>query len=149
MSAHLAIDLGLAGYDRDVGSASLVIVGRDAGIGSPWYMGIPTAAFGRAYKFADMISAGSRSSSKRRPWYAYVLLCRDKTYYIGATNDLDARVDTHNAGQGAKYTRGRTPVKLVYHEGFKTKRQALRREVELKKMTRAAKTALISRQKTR
>ena len=83
--------------------------------------------------------------SKR--WCTYILLCRDRTYYIGATNDLDARVETHNTGMGAKYTRGRTPVKLVYSEQFRTKRQALRREVEMKRLTRGQKMELVKKEK--
>lgn len=80
-------------------------------------------------------------------WYTYILLCADNTYYIGATNDLKSRVSKHNIGAGAKYTRGRRPVKLVYSETFNTKRQALSREAELKKWPRARKEELVKTKK--
>ena len=75
--------------------------------------------------------------------YAYIVECADGTLYTGWTNDLEKRVAAHNAGQGAKYTRSRLPVKLRYYEEFKDKNEALRRECALKKMTRAQKCALI------
>ena len=77
--------------------------------------------------------------------YAYIVECADGTLYSGWTNDLEKRVAAHNAGQGAKYTRSRLPVKLRYYEEFEDKNEALRRECALKKMTRAQKRALIER----
>lgn len=80
---------------------------------------------------------------KNRNYFVYILQCRDKTFYIGYTNDLDKRVNVHNQGLGAKYTRGRIPVKLLYFEVFKDKSKALKREFALKKMTRKQKEKLI------
>ena len=75
--------------------------------------------------------------------YAYIVECADGTLYSGWTNDLEKRIAAHNAGDGAKYTRSRRPVKLRYYETFEEKSKALRRECALKKLTRAEKIALI------
>lgn len=76
-------------------------------------------------------------------YYVYLLKCADGTLYCGYTNDLNARVKVHNSGAGAKYTRSRRPVQLVYYEQFETRPEALRRECAIKRMTRAQKLALI------
>lgn len=79
----------------------------------------------------------------------YILECSDKTLYTGWTNNIGKRLEAHNFGQGAKYTRGRTPVKLVYLEIHETKQDAMRREAWIKKLTRVQKEALIQQnQKT-
>jgi putative endonuclease len=75
--------------------------------------------------------------------YVYILRCEDGTLYTGYTTDLKARVAVHNAGRGAKYTRGRRPVTLVYRKGFRSMGKALSREYALKQLTRAEKEALI------
>jgi putative endonuclease len=75
--------------------------------------------------------------------YTYILLCSDNTLYTGWTNHLEARVLAHNLGAGAKYTKMRLPVKLVYSEAFDTKSEALKREIEIKKLSRKKKLALI------
>ena len=75
--------------------------------------------------------------------YVYIVECADGTLYSGWTNDLKKRIAAHNAGDGAKYTRSRRPVKLRYYETFEEKSKALRRECALKKLTRAEKIALI------
>jgi putative endonuclease len=75
--------------------------------------------------------------------YVYLVKCADKTYYCGWTSNLKNRIKTHNLGQGAKYTRGRLPVKLVYAEKKKSKSTALKREIEIKKYSRKQKQALI------
>ena len=75
--------------------------------------------------------------------YTDSLECADRTLYAGWTNDLKKRLAAHNAGQGAKYTRGRGPVRLVYYEAFSTKEEAQKRETALKRLSRAAKLALI------
>ena len=75
--------------------------------------------------------------------YAYIVECADGTLYSGWTNDLKKRVAAHNAGQGAKYTRARLPVKLRYYEEFGDKTEAMRRECALKRLPRAAKLKLI------
>ncbi len=71
--------------------------------------------------------------------YAYIIECSDGSYYTGWTNDLNRRITSHSEGSGAKYTRGRGPVKLVYWEFYPTKQQAQRREAEIKKWTRSRK----------
>ncbi|MBS6159758.1 MAG: GIY-YIG nuclease family protein [Firmicutes bacterium] len=75
--------------------------------------------------------------------YTYMLKCRDGSLYTGWTTDLDKRVTCHNEGKGAKYTRARRPVELVYFEQFKTKEEAMRRECEIKKLSRKKKEELI------
>lgn len=64
--------------------------------------------------------------------YIYILRCADGTYYTGYTTDVEERLRTHNEGRGAKYTRGRLPVKLVYTEEFEEKSHAMKREWEIK-----------------
>ncbi len=76
-------------------------------------------------------------------WIVYVLRCADATLYTGITNDLPARLVTHNAGRGAKYTRGRLPVTLVYTELAVDRSAALRREREIKKLKPGEKRVLI------
>ena len=75
-------------------------------------------------------------------WFCYLLECADGTLYCGITNDLDKRLAAHNSGEGAKYTRGRTPVKLLYRESCADKSAALKREREIKALHRTAKLAL-------
>lgn len=76
--------------------------------------------------------------------YTYILKCADGTLYTGWTNDLRARVNAHNEGKGAKYTRSRRPVKLVYYETFSTKEEAMSREWHIKRLTREEKEHLIT-----
>jgi putative endonuclease len=75
-------------------------------------------------------------------WVCYLLRCADDTLYCGITNDLDKRLVAHNTGEGAKYTRGRTPVHLVHSEPCADKSSALKREGKVKQMTRQEKLAL-------
>lgn len=77
--------------------------------------------------------------------FVYILECADKTLYTGWTTDLEARLKSHNCGSGAKYTKTRLPVRLVYNEVFEDKSSALKRENEIKKLTRKQKTDLIGR----
>lgn len=77
--------------------------------------------------------------------YTYIVRCADDTFYTGWTNDVEKRVAAHNAGQGAKYTRPRRPVRLVYGEAFSTKEEAMRREWQIKQLTRREKLALIDK----
>lgn len=76
--------------------------------------------------------------------YAYLVRCADGTLYAGWTTDLARRVRDHNEGRGAKYTRSRRPVTLVYSEPFGTREEALRREAALKRLSRSEKLALIA-----
>ena len=75
--------------------------------------------------------------------YVYILKCEDGTLYTGWTNNLEKRVQAHNAGKGAKYTRARLPVELVYFEEFEEKVDAQRREYRIKKLSRKEKLKLI------
>ncbi len=75
-------------------------------------------------------------------WCCYLLRCADDTLYCGITNDLDKRFAAHNAGEGAKYTRGRTPVQLLYREPCADKSAALKREIQIKRLPRADKLTL-------
>ena len=79
--------------------------------------------------------------------YTYIVRCADGSLYTGWTTDLDRRMAAHNAGTGAKYTRSRGPVTLVYHESFETREEALRRECAIKKLRRAEKLRLIQEEK--
>ena len=76
--------------------------------------------------------------------YTYIVECADGSLYTGWTNDVEKRLATHNAGRGAKYTRPRLPVKLVYVEQHPTKEMAQRREYEIKQLSRREKIALIA-----
>ncbi len=76
------------------------------------------------------------------PHYVYILKCRDGTLYCGIAKDLKARLNAHNRGRGARYTRGRAPVKLVYSERKSSIGAALRREAEIKALGRKGKAAL-------
>lgn len=75
--------------------------------------------------------------------YTYILKCADGTYYTGWTVDLEKRVGLHNSGKGAKYTRSRRPVELVYYEMYEDRREAMRREYAIKQLTREKKQMLI------
>lgn len=77
-------------------------------------------------------------------WYLYILRCGDGTLYTGITTDVDKRLQAHRCGKGAKYTRGRGPLELAYRENCGTHSQALRRELEIKKLTRAGKEKLLA-----
>ncbi|HBC97611.1 MAG TPA: hypothetical protein DC034_12555 [Clostridium sp.] len=81
--------------------------------------------------------------------YVYILKCRDGTLYTGYTNNLGKRLKAHNSKKGAKYTKGRTPVRLVYFEKFTLKKEALHREYIIKKMKRKKKLELINPVKSR
>lgn len=76
-------------------------------------------------------------------WVCYLLRCADNTFYCGITNDLEKRISAHNAGEGAKYTRGRLPVSVVYSESCADKSAALKRELQIKRMPRSDKQALL------
>lgn len=80
---------------------------------------------------------------KKTEYYTYILQCFDGTLYCGYTDDLEKRLKAHGAGKGAKYTRSRLPVRLVYRETFATKSEAMSREYFIKKMKRAQKRTLI------
>lgn len=77
-------------------------------------------------------------------WHVYLLRCADGTLYCGITTDLERRVAEHARGDGARYTRGRRPVELVYSETAEDRSAAARREYEIKQLRKAAKEALVA-----
>ena len=80
-------------------------------------------------------------------WYLYILRCGDGTLYTGITTDVPKRLEQHRTGKGAKYTRGRSPLELVYQEECGSHSEALKRELAVKKLTREQKEVLIRGQK--
>ena len=80
-------------------------------------------------------------------WVVYLLRCRDGTLYTGCTNNLPHRLCAHNEGKGAKYTRARRPVVLVYQERCQGKSEALKREAAIKRLPKAQKEALVAERK--
>ena len=82
--------------------------------------------------------------SKPANWVVYILQCADQTLYTGITNNLDHRINEHENGTGAKYTRGRAPFKLIYSEPHSTRSQASNLELEIKSFDRARKLKLAS-----
>lgn len=79
--------------------------------------------------------------------YVYIVKCSDGTYYTGYTNDLEKRLFAHNAGKGAKYTKNRIPVEVVYFEEYEDKSEAMKREYAIKQLTRGQKEKLIKSKK--
>jgi putative endonuclease len=77
-------------------------------------------------------------------WAVYILKCGDGSLYTGITNDLGRRMEAHIQGKGAKYTKGRGPLTLVYQEDFESRSAASRREIEIKKLSRVEKHRLLS-----
>lgn len=76
--------------------------------------------------------------------FTYIVKCSDGSLYTGWTNDLDKRLKAHNSGRGAKYTKTRRPVELVYYEKFLTKQEAMSREARIKQLSRSQKLELIA-----
>lgn len=83
------------------------------------------------------------------PWSVYIVRCRDGTLYTGITNDLARRVAAHSAGKGARYTRSRAPVTLVWSRRKRDKPSALREEYRLKQLSRAEKLSLVTPKRRR
>lgn len=77
-------------------------------------------------------------------WYLYILRCKDGTYYTGITTDVEKRLEAHRSGKGAKYTRGRGPLELVYSEACQDHSRALKREYEVKKLSKEQKLQMIA-----
>lgn len=77
-----------------------------------------------------------------KKWYVYILRCKDDTLYCGITPDLEKRLEMHRTGKGAKYTRGRGPLELVYSEQLPTHSDALKREIAIKRLPRSEKLKL-------
>ena len=79
-------------------------------------------------------------------WYLYILRCGDGTLYTGITTDVEKRLEVHRSGKGAKYTRGRAPLELVYREECGSHSDALKREIAVKKLSRTDKEQMIGNQ---
>ena len=79
-------------------------------------------------------------------WYVYILRCGDGTLYTGITTDVPRRLQMHRSGRGAKYTRGRQPLELVYREACEDHSQAMKREWQIKQLPRAEKEKLIKKE---
>jgi len=87
-----------------------------------------------------------RKKIKRRgQWFVYIVMCRNGTYYTGYTNDLGKRITVHNSNKGAKYLRGKGPVTLVYKKEYVNLRCALKKENEIKNLTRKQKEKLVEK----
>lgn len=84
------------------------------------------------------------TSGEEQMNYTYIVECKDGTLYTGWTNDIKKRIQDHNIGKGAKYTKARKPVILVYFETFSTKEEAMKREYAIKRLTRTQKVKLIA-----
>lgn len=84
-------------------------------------------------------------AQQSKSYFMYVLICADETLYTGYTTDVEKRVETHNAGKGAKYTAARRPVQLLAHAVFETKHEAMSAECHFKQLSRAEKLSLIDR----
>ncbi len=82
------------------------------------------------------------AESEPKRWCVYIVSCADGTLYTGATNNLDQRIEAHNSGNGARYTRSRRPVKLIYSEDCGDRSDALSREYAIKQLTRRQKLSL-------
>lgn len=80
-------------------------------------------------------------------YFTYILRCSDETFYTGYTNNLNKRIITHNNKLGAKYTRGRTPVELIYYECYPTKSLAMKREYNIKRLSKKEKFNLVKKKK--
>lgn len=80
------------------------------------------------------------------PWFVYMLRCADGSLYTGVARDVEKRLQMHNDGKGAKYTRGRGPVALVYRERCRDQSRAVKREIVIKRMSRVRKLRLLSKQ---
>jgi putative endonuclease len=76
-------------------------------------------------------------------WVVYILECGDGSFYTGITNDLPRRIEAHESGKGAKYTRGRTPLKLIHSEKYADRSSASKREMEIKALSRLEKLNLL------
>jgi putative endonuclease len=78
-------------------------------------------------------------------WFLYILECSDDSFYTGISNNIEKRIKEHNSGKGSKYARAKLPVALIYSETFDSKSQALKREIEVKRLTRIQKEQLVGK----
>ncbi len=106
--------------------------------------GFLIAGYGKACRLLSRPDRPPRKQNSPMKAYTYILKCSDNTLYTGWTTDLPKRLKSHNQGKGAKYTRSRLPVTLIYYETFETKQEAMSREAAIKKLSRPQKERLIS-----
>ncbi|MBT8118930.1 MAG: GIY-YIG nuclease family protein [Gammaproteobacteria bacterium] len=94
-----------------------------------------------------MVSEDDKQATALKPWFVYILRCADDTFYTGVTTDISRRLDQHNGiiKNGAKYTRNRQPVTLVYQETSNSRSDACKREYAIKDLSRSEKERLIAR----
>ena len=78
------------------------------------------------------------------PWYVYIIKCKDNTLYTGITNNLKRRIREHKSGNGCRFTKYRTPIKLMHNEEVSSRPEALKREAQIKRLPRSKKLALIT-----
>lgn len=90
-----------------------------------------------------MEDRGLKTFSSPMSWYVYIIECKDNKLYTGITNNLERRIKQHNSGNGCRFTKYRTPVELIYNQKLRTKPQALKREIAIKRLKRAQKLNLI------
>jgi len=120
----------------------LVVAGRESSSDAG---SIPAASTIRLSKiFCEYFASLMVSKKIQMGWFVYILECSDKSFYVGHTENLDARLKAHNSGKGALYTSIRRPVILLYREPHQTKKSAIKRELQIKKWSRAKKQALIN-----
>ncbi|MBI4053083.1 MAG: GIY-YIG nuclease family protein [Candidatus Diapherotrites archaeon] len=89
--------------------------------------------------------AGSEVKGAKRGFFVYLLRCSDNSFYCGWTNDLEKRVEAHNAGKASRYTRARLPVRLVFSEKAESQSRAMKREAEIKRLPKNRKALLAAR----
>jgi putative endonuclease len=98
--------------------------------------------FGKLPKISEGAVGSNEDSSE---WTVYIVRCIDETLYTGVAKDLASRISQHNSGRGAKYTKGRRPVSVVYQERARDRGAALRREIAIKRLSLREKRALLTR----
>lgn len=94
-------------------------------------------------KLRETPTKNDLDTTKEMDWKVYIVRCSDDTYYTGITTDMDRRLNEHNSGKGAKYTRSRTPVELEESKGFPDRSSASKEEYRIKQLSRAQKEELI------
>ena len=105
------------------------------------------AGVGKYHLYSVGSCAWEEGAQKMKLWYVYILHCSDGTLYTGSTDDVQRRLATHNSGKGAKYTRSRLPVELLYTECYESCSAALKREYAIKQLSRSEKWKLIEMKK--
>ncbi len=95
------------------------------------------------YNVSGLMTLAELAKSKQQSWFVYILLCSDNTLYTGITNNIDKRLEDHQRGVGAKYTKGRSPMSLLFKEKHPNRSSASKRESEIKSLTKKQKLTLL------